>query len=86
MPDASRANYFPQMLQRSTGTPAHVLMQPFTPVFKGYEQPSTPNPSGAQAVVENANAKETFAGEACDPFAVISSDSGSDSSESGTCA
>ena len=32
-PDASRSNYFPTAVGPAAGTPAHVVMQPFTPAF-----------------------------------------------------
>ena len=41
-PDASRANYFPAGATMSASTPAHVVMQPFTPAFLEKGQPSTP--------------------------------------------
>lgn len=41
-PDATRANYFPGGAHRAAGTPAHVVMQPFTPAFQGRVQPGTP--------------------------------------------
>ena len=42
-PDATRANYFPNSAAgQSAGTPAHVVMQPFTPAFAERGQPGTP--------------------------------------------
>ena len=41
-PDASRANYFPHAPRVQSGTPAHVVMQPFTPAFIERAQPGTP--------------------------------------------
>ena len=42
MPDASRANYFPAGGGKSSSTPAHVVMQPFTPAYLERGQPATP--------------------------------------------
>lgn len=41
-PDATRANYFPNSAGASCSTPAHVVMQPFTPAFLEKMQPATP--------------------------------------------
>ena len=41
-PDATRANYFPRGTGPSASTPAHIVMQPFTPAFLGKVQPGTP--------------------------------------------
>ena len=41
-PDATRANYFPHVGPRSAGTPAHIVMQPFTPAYLERAQPGTP--------------------------------------------
>ena len=41
-PDATRANYFAGSSHQSVGTPAHIVMQPFTPAFGGRVQPGTP--------------------------------------------
>eukprot|EP00435_Cladocopium_sp_Y103_P054228 s873_g17.t1 len=51
-PDASRANFFPDAGKRATGTPSHVVMQPFTPAFLEAPQPSTP---GLEPVGHGAN-------------------------------
>ena len=42
-PDAARSNYFPHPEFPQPGTPAHVVMQPFTPAFLQTSQPMTPN-------------------------------------------
>ena len=42
-PDATRSNYFPMDATNRPGTPAHVVMQPFTPAFLMRGQPGTPN-------------------------------------------
>ena len=55
-PDATRANYFPQAGVATPSTPAHVIMQPFTPVFLEKAQPGTPGidaPAGGIAAVLN---------------------------------
>ena len=41
-PDATRANYFACSPQASASTPAHVVMQPFTPAYLERTQPATP--------------------------------------------
>ena len=41
-PDATRANFFPQTAAGAAGTPAHLIMQPFTPAFLERAQPVTP--------------------------------------------
>ena len=41
-PYATRANYFPHGSRQSAATPAHVVMQPFTPAFIERAQPATP--------------------------------------------
>ena len=41
-PDATRSNYFPQTGSFAASTPAHVVMQPFTPAFLEKAQPGTP--------------------------------------------
>ena len=41
-PDATRANYFPHAGAPVASTPAHVVMQPFTPAFLEKTQTGTP--------------------------------------------
>jgi hypothetical protein len=41
-PDATRANYFACSPRASASTPAHVVMQPFTPAHLERTQPATP--------------------------------------------
>ena len=62
VPDATRANFFPNFSFRAAGTPAHVVMQPFTPAFAKGTQPTTPQkvsgvgPSSAGAGVDDTSA------------------------------
>lgn len=41
-PDATRSNYFPNVMSTAAGTPTHVVMQPFTPALIERRQPGTP--------------------------------------------
>ena len=66
-PDATRANYFPHVGPRSAGTPAHIVMQPFTPAYLERAQPGTPGLEQAtpavavQAVDERKHGAEATA-------------------------
>jgi hypothetical protein len=65
-PDASRANYFPNMQAAASGTPAHVVMQPFTPAYLERRQPGTPGLDSAvpqQEEKKSALAPPQFCGE-----------------------
>ena len=44
-PDALTSNYFPTAVGPTAGTPADVVMQPFTPAFLEHSQPTTPVPT-----------------------------------------
>ena len=99
-PDATRANYFPSGAGPSVSTPAHIVMQPFTPAFLGKVQPGTPGiePVPVQGVRDESDDRrsadvevKTEAGwsvlQSGDSGLCIeiSSSSESDSSESETC-
>ena len=59
-PDASRANYFPGPRPSASGTPAHVVMQPFTPAFIERAQPTTP---GCDPVVPECKTVQSNVGD-----------------------
>ena len=99
-PDATRSNYFPHGSVFQPGTPAHVVMQPFTPAFPRTGQPGTPCAAPVDGTCEaEAEAQDGGAGAEVKteagwsllepgvaPSVInLSSDSESESSESGTC-
>ena len=58
-PDAIRANYFLQSGLPSVSTPAHVVMQPFTPAFIERSQPVTPTMAAPVRSFEPAHGVST---------------------------
>ncbi|CAL1131406.1 unnamed protein product [Cladocopium goreaui] len=58
-PDASRSNYFAGSTNMSTGTPAHAVMQPFTPAYLNRSQPATPCAAPATPAARRSGEQRT---------------------------
>ena len=74
-PDATRANYFPHSSVPAMGTPAHVVMQPFTPAFLERAQPQTPGLEPMPSMMETKNDKAATADDLAESLDVKTEDS-----------